>query len=569
VTLPGELFLRHPSGDSIGPLPLRTIEVLYDARVLDESTPVSEDGDSFSSLGQWPELYSHVEDVKDRLGRGEKIWIAPAHSASLAGDLGGPILKQLLANAIGQVSGRLELASGEGDLTVTYKDGKIVAVDTELEELSLTNYLVSQGICDGAAIARAVQRAPEMGGDLGAALISLGVIQPHVYFEKLIAWAMFALGRALTMSFDVSFTPEEIPNPSIPLGFDRFGVLLESVRTGFSRQELLDRIGRKRGCPVIIANVEGAKIEQMKLKPKELRALNSVNGVRTMAQMVEEIDDEEKGISVLRAIFFASECGFVVFGEDSESKKEVAEAEEVMRTLEGMRKKNHLELFNVTEKSSDEEVRSRYTDLAKKYHPDTLRSEAIDELKEARSEIFAFINQVFESIQTETQRFEYKMMLDRGEIGGTDDLEKVQNTLHAETLFKKAEILVKVRKYDEALQHLREAIALNPDDKEFRIYLAYVEYTAATKQKVGNQIELAEVAIRKIQTLMKGEGSNIASGYLLLGHLQKAAAKPDVAAKYFEKVLDYDPNNQEATREVRLHTMRKTKGGKKKGLFGI
>jgi tetratricopeptide (TPR) repeat protein len=569
VALPGELFLRHPSGDAIGPLPLRTIEVLYDARVLDESTPVSEDGDSFAALSQWPELYSHVEDVKERLGRGEKLWAKPINPALLAADLGGPLLRQLLVNAIGQVSGHLRLESSEGDLTVTYKDGKIVAVDTEIEMLSLASYLLGHSVCDQSAIDRALERAPAMGGDLGGALISLGVVQPHVYFEKLIAWALFVLGRSLGMSFESAFTPAEIPNPPVPLGFDRFGVLLDIVRAGFTRQELQERLARRRGCPVIIANVEGAKIEQMKLKPKELRALNTVNGVKTLGQLIEEMEDpEDKGISALRAIFFASECGFVVFGEDAESKRELVQAEEVRRTLAEMRRKNYLDLFNVTEKSSDEEVRARYTELAKKYHPDTLRQDAVDELREVHGEIFAFINQTFEAIQTETQRFEYKAMHERGETGGTDDLMRVQNTLHAETLFKKAEILVKVRKYDEAMEHIQEAIVLNPEDKEFRIYLAYVEYMVRVKMQGGSQTEAGEVAIRKIQTLLKAE-PNIAAGYLLLGHLNKAVGKPEVATKYFEKVLEYDANHQEASREVRLHNMRKSKGGKKKGLFGI
>jgi tetratricopeptide (TPR) repeat protein len=370
------------------------------------------------------------------------------------------------------------------------------------------------------------------------------------------------------MNFDRSFDPAEISNPPVPLYFDRFAVLLEMVRAGYTRQELMEILQRKRGCPVIVSNVEGANIDLMKLKPKELRALNQVNGVRTLAQMLEELDDpEEKGLSVLRAVFFASECGFVVFGEDAESKREHAEADEVRRTLEVMKRKDYLDLFQITEKTSNEDVRQRYTDLAKKYHPDTLRPEAIDELKTARSEIFAFINQAFEQIQEEAQRFEYKQMLDRGETGGTDDLMRVQNTLHAETLFKKAEILVKVRKYEEAMDHLREAIALNPDDKEFRIYESYVEYMIATRLAKGNQTEAAEVAIRKISTILKKE-QNIASGYLLLGHLNKAVGKVDVASKCFEKVLEFDPANQEATREVRLSNMRKGKQ-KKKGLFGL
>jgi predicted TPR repeat methyltransferase len=89
----------------------------------------------------------------------------------------------------------------------------------------------------------------------------------------------------------------------------------------------------------------------------------------------------------------------------------------------------------------------------------------------------------------------------------------------------------------------------------------------ATKLQGGNQTEAAESAIRKITAILK-KNQNIASGYLLLGHLNKAVGKLESAAKCFEKVLEYDPSNVEATREVRLSNMRKAKG-KKKGLFGL
>ncbi len=569
MALPAELFLRHVEGEAVGPLPLKAIEVLYDARVVDASTPISEDGDAFLALSQWPELYTHVEGVKDRLNRGEDVWSAPAPAAVLPIDAeGGPLLRQLLKNAIGQVSGHLKLTSAEGDLTLTYKDGKIVGVETTIEGLSLAAYLQKESVCDEAAIERGLQRAPEMGGDLGGALISLGVVQPHVYFEKLIAWAKLTLGRALTRAFNRSFEASEVPNPAVPLGFDRLGILLDMVRAGLGRDLLLAFLEERRGCPVILSQVEGATIEAMKLKPKELRTLNTVNGVKTLSQLHEEIDDsEERGLSVLRAVWFASECGFVVFGEDAESRREVVEAEELKRALEEMRRKDYLDLFQITQKSSDEDVRTRYTDLAKRYHPDTLRPQAHEQLKNARREVFAFISQAFQAIETEDQRFEYQQMVDRGETGGTDDLVRVQNTLHAETLFKKAEILVKVRKYDEASEHLRQAIALNPDDKEFRIYAAYVDYLLETKMQGSDATAAGEAATRKIMTIMKND-ANIASGYLFLGHLNKALGKVDLAVKYFEKVLEYDPNHQDATREVRLAGMRKSKQ-KKKGLFGL
>lgn len=569
VTLPAQFFLRHVGGDPIGPVPLRAVEALYDARVVDRTTPISGDGADFAPLGEWGELFTHVEQVKERLGAGDDVWSsnAPA-TADLVADDSVPLLRAMLENAVQQMNGHFRLTAADGTLEMTYKEGKIVAVETSIESLSLAQFLVAEGVCDEATVRQGQERAPAMGGDLGGALISLGAVQPHVYFEKFVAWATKALGGALAIRFlDREFEETEVATPPVPLGFDRLGVLLESVRSGLSRQQLEERLMPNRGCPVIVSQVEGVEMETCKLKPKELRVVNQVNGVKTFGEILEDLGgkSDDKALPVLRAIYFATECGFLVFGEDLQRRKDLAAAEKINQIYDRLERKNSFEIFQISEKASDEEVRTKYTDYAKKYHPDRLPAGAAEELRDAHERVFALISEAFEAIETEELRYNYMAAIDRGEAGGTDDLVKVQNTLHAETLFKKAEILVKVRKYGEAMEHLQEALALNPDDSEFKIHAAYVGYLLQAKGG-GDAQAAAEAAARKILTIMKTD-ANIASGYLLLGHLHKALAKAELAVKYYEKVLEYDPHNQEATREVRLHNMRKQK--KKKGLFGL
>lgn len=564
MTLPGQLFLKHVDGGAIGPLTLRALEVLYDARVVDRTTPISADGEDFASIGEWGELFSHVEIVKDRLAKGEVLWADPETSGPASSAGAKPMLRTLLDLALQKAHGHLRLETNAGTVALTYKDGKIVVVDTTIPELALGQFLVDEKICDAKAIGQAKERAPMMGGDLGGALISLGLVQPHVYFEKLAAWAKATIGRCLVDSFrEVSFEPNDVPNPPVPLGFDTYGILTDAVRT-IPRDRLEAHLLDKRGCPVIISQVEGATIESMKLQPKELRVLNGVNGVRTFGAILEEMGGaDDAALPVMRAIYFGTQCGFIVFGEDLQRKKDLQECEELSGLVDRMKKKNHFEVYGITAKATDDDVRTRYTEFAKKYHPDKLHPNATPELRDLRREIFTLISNAFEAIENEAKRLEYADQLDRGAVPSAGDMQKVQNTLHAETLFKKAEILVRMRKYEEAMEHLEEAMALNPQDKEFKIYAAYAGYLRLAK-KGGDPQDAAELAIRKILEIMKTD-ANIASGYLFLGHLNKIAGKAEVAVRYYEKVLEYDEGNQEAAREVRLAGMRKDK--KKKGLF--
>ena len=64
--------------------------------------------------------------------------------------------------------------------------------------------------------------------------------------------------------------------------------------------------------------------------------------------------------------------------------------------------------------SSDEEVRTRYAEFAKMYHPDKIRKEAAPELLSARQKVFALISEAAAALETEDQRYRYMHDLDQG-----------------------------------------------------------------------------------------------------------------------------------------------------------
>ncbi len=564
MAVPAQLYLRQPSGEPIGPLPAAALEVLWDARVVYEATPVSADGNGFRPLEQWPELLDHLRRIKEELLHGGNPWRDgidfEIHSTPVTDQR---LLAVLLRAGIEKRSGTLSLSWPEGTTQVSYKDGKIVAVQTDRIDLTLADHLIRKQMATPLQIQQAEERAPQFGGDLGGALIASGQVPPHLYFEQLVAWSKDVLVAALTEEPEqVVFDPGAQATSAAPLGLDRLGVVIELVRAAFSRPTLQERLLPKRTRALIRSHVEGVTHEELKLQAREQRVLHAIDGTKSLDVLLETLGgSDEATLSVLRAVYFAEQVGLAVWGDDPLHKQEHAEAELLEKMLERFSKQNHFEILGVSERSSDEEVRTKYTDLAKKYHPDTLRAEALLELQEIRRRVFARIGEAFAAVETESQRYKYADDLSHGRIGNTDEAKKVQDTLRAEMLFKKAEILTKVKKYDEALSHLTEAIQLNDGDQEFKVHRAYVTYLRAAKQGKGE--EAAQIAIKTIQGVLKTD-ANIASGYLFLGYLNKAVNKPEVAVRYFEKVLEYDDHHADAIREVRVANLRKEKAKKGK-----
>lgn len=582
------LYLRHRDGTALGPLTRAAFEVLWDAHVIDASTPISKDGSAFAPIRQHADVYAHLEEVRSRLLQGEdpwpdavEVWARPAPEPAKAPTTGtGPdgrrrtTLALLLEHAVQRLQGVLTLPTGEpsegaaqGTVRLWLRDGRIVVVETDDPDLSLGRWLVETSVVDERQVEAARSRAESMGGDLGGALVAVGALPPNVYFEKLIAWATVTVGRCLLRPLEQpTFETCEVKAPAIPLGFDRFGLLFEALREVADRATLEKRLLPKRSRPLIPSLVDGVTIEDTKPKPRELRVLNAINGAQTLGDLLDELGGgDERSRDVLRAVLFATEAGFVVFGQDPNLERDLAEVRQLEAVLADLEEKTLFEVFEVSEKSTDEEVRSRYTDLAKKYHPDGLRSDAAPELRAVRDKLFAFVSEGFERLETSDLRYQYALDLEAGRAGASSERARVEAALEAETMFKKAEILLRMKKYGEALEHVERALRLAPGDDEFKIFRAYAAYLESARTHQGPSP--AHSAIKEISDILKSE-ANIARGYLYLGYLHKAIDRPEVALRNFRKVLEYDSRHPEAVREVRLAQARKERGAKK-GRWGL
>ncbi|TNV63365.1 J domain-containing protein [Corallococcus exiguus] len=213
-------------------------------------------------------------------------------------------------------------------------------------------------------------------------------------------------------------------------------------------------------------------------------------------------------------------------------------------TLKGQ---NHFQRLGLTEQTEGSAVKIAYFRLAKLYHPDTLPQGAPPELEKLKAEVFAYIGDAYRALSDDKSRAAYIEELKSGGGDGVD----IQAILQAEELFQKACILVKARKYPEAVKMLNEAISLNAEEPEFFAWRGYARFLAAPDKKAAQP-----ESFREIQAAIK-RNERCAPAHYFLGVIAKLCGDAAGALKHFKRTVELQPDHIDAMREVRMASQKK------------
>jgi hypothetical protein len=226
------------------------------------------------------------------------------------------------------------------------------------------------------------------------------------------------------------------------------------------------------------------------------------------------------------------------------SSDELPALRQLAATLKGQ---NHFQRLGLTEQTEGGAVKVAYFRLAKLYHPDTLPQGAPPELEKLKAEIFAYIGDAYRTLSDDKSRASY---LEELKSGGGDGVD-IQSILQAEELFQKSCILVKARKYPEAVKMLNEAIALNAEEPEFFAWRGYARFLAAPDKKAAQP-----EAFREIQAAIK-RNERCAPAHYFLGVIAKVCGDAAGALKHFKRTVELQPDHIDAMREVRMASQKK------------
>jgi tetratricopeptide (TPR) repeat protein len=221
----------------------------------------------------------------------------------------------------------------------------------------------------------------------------------------------------------------------------------------------------------------------------------------------------------------------------------VAELKELEKVAAAIRKQNHFELFGLKKEPADPAaVKQAYLKLARTWHPDTVPPHAPEGLAKLKEEIFGRIGDAQRVLSDKNATEDYLAEL---ELGSGDKME-IARIFNAEEFFHKGEILVKARKFPDAVKSLEEAIANNPDEGEYYAWRGYAKFFSAADKKTNHAEALRDI------NLCIAKNPRCAPAYYFLGHIAKVMGDLKEAKKQFKKCLELNEKHIDAERELRM-----------------
>jgi curved DNA-binding protein CbpA len=220
-----------------------------------------------------------------------------------------------------------------------------------------------------------------------------------------------------------------------------------------------------------------------------------------------------------------------------------AEVKQLTALLEKMKKQTYFEVLGVKKDADASAVKSAYFKLAKSYHPDTVAPGTPEALAKAKADIFALVGEANRVLSDPKLRAEYVAEL---EAGGTGEKVDVSAIFKAEELFQKGCILVKARKFADAVKMLDDAIKANPEEGEYYVWRGYAKFFGFSDRKLGQ----AE-AMKDINYGLK-KNPNVAAAQFFIGMMAKLNGDHAAAKKAFQQCVKMDPQHIDAQRELRL-----------------
>jgi tetratricopeptide (TPR) repeat protein len=227
--------------------------------------------------------------------------------------------------------------------------------------------------------------------------------------------------------------------------------------------------------------------------------------------------------------------------------------EETARVLAMLDRQNYFEMLGVKESADSNAISKKYMTLAKQWHPDRMAPE-LSELRPWVEEIFHLFTVASDTLGDIKKRVEYQKTVMQG--GGTPESERKLNVMvEAAINFQKVDVLVKRRRYDDALEICDEAMLVVRKEADYPAMKAWILLLRDGVQAEGVADEIRHL-LRKTFAI----NSDHVHGHFVRAHFLKRQGDHDKALKHFRKVAKLDPNNLEALREVRIGNMRMQSG---------
>ena len=219
---------------------------------------------------------------------------------------------------------------------------------------------------------------------------------------------------------------------------------------------------------------------------------------------------------------------------------------------------DHYTLLGIQKTAAPRDIETAYLALAKQLHPDKLKAIGIEDAARDAHRLFAQVNSAVAVLRDPTRRADYLAVLSRGgehavraEQAKADEM--AMRVLDAEEAFRRGEMAMRRDQLGTAIEELRRALELNPDEADYHAMLAWAQFCASSDKMV------AAPSTRSTLDRAIRQSPNATTARLLLGRMERMLGRDQDALRHFHAVLEIDPHNSDATSEVRVLEQRQRK----------
>jgi tetratricopeptide (TPR) repeat protein len=398
---------------------------------------------------------------------------------------------------------------------VLLRDGVPVMAESNLPSESLGIQLLDTGRITRQDYARVVEAVKKKGCKEGAALLALDLVAPRELFEALklqvrrrlldcIGWTRgrFALAPG-----------EAPPDDAAAFRCDPLPLIQEGVAIHWTGAAIRAALGAKLGkFPIATPRTESA-VQRLHRDADVDRLVAGVGGTDTLGALLEGAPS-----TALAAALVLDGAGLIAFGDEpapaadgdesgagldievvvaepavearaakpaagraaakSAGAARVAGAAKLRNEIQALHAsladRNYYELLGVAKDVNTAAIRRAYVAAAKRFHPDAVARAGLADLRAAADAVFARIAEANTALSDPQRRRDYDAVL----AGGAEDVDTAR-LIQAESLFRKAEILLRAGNFAGALEFLKPCVALWPEDGTYQSSLGWALYKKA------------------------------------------------------------------------------------------
>lgn len=208
----------------------------------------------------------------------------------------------------------------------------------------------------------------------------------------------------------------------------------------------------------------------------------------------------------------------------------------------------YFQMLDIPTDAGADRASQAYLQQVKLWHPDRLPQE-LGELRPWVQRIFRYLTDAKNTLTDETQRGRYFKAVQGG--GGTPAHDRrLEAVLTAAMEFQKVEILARRRNWEQAWERLETVLELNPEEADYLAMKAYLLF-----QRHGTDPKVLPRMLEATQKALELDPANELA-HLSRAQILKRQGRAEEALSHFRKVVEINPQNLEAARELRLAEMR-------------